>query len=206
MLGVGDPLTRSPLLLDPAISSLLVVDVQSKLLPLIARSATVVSNTRFLVDVANLLSIPIACTEQYPQGLGPTVPEIADRLGEPPREKCMFSCRECVEIFERLHQQGRRQIVIVGIETHVCVMQSTLDLLSMGFDCYVAQDATGSRHVRDRDSALNRMEISGALLTTTEAIAFEWCEDSRHPHFRQVSSWVKERDARKQELGMGERT
>lgn len=188
-------LTRSPLLLDAATSSLLVVDVQQKLLPMVQRSTALLSNVNLLMDTARLFEIPTVVSEQYPRGLGPSVADVAERATQAAREKCMFSCRECDEVFAEWHAQRRRQVVVVGIEAHVCVLQTVLDLLSMGFDCYVVVDATSSRSELDQRIALQRMEISGAILTTTESTLFEWCVDSRDPRFKQVSAWVKARAA-----------
>jgi nicotinamidase-related amidase len=188
-------LSRSPLLLDPSTSALLVVDVQEKLLPLVQCSSAVLANVTLLMDAANRFEIPVVATEQYPAGLGPSVATVAERLsGTGAREKRMFSCRECQEVFAEWHAHRRRQVVVVGIEAHVCVLQTVLDLLAMGFDCYVVVDATGSRNEVDQKIAWQRMEISGAILTTTESALFEWCEDSRHPQFKQISAWVKARE------------
>lgn len=187
-------LSRSPLLLDPSTSALLVVDVQEKLLPLVQGASSVLANVTLLMDAANRFEVPIVATEQYPAGLGPSVSEVAERLPEAAREKRLFSCRQCRDVFDRWHEQRRRQVVVVGIETHVCVQQTVLDLLAMGFDCYVVVDATASRHELDQKIAWQRMEISGAMLTTTESALFEWCADSRHPQFKQISAWVKARD------------
>jgi len=188
-------LSRSPLLLSTKTSSLLVVDLQEKLLPLIPHQQRLLANAELLVKAANLFQLPVSCTQQYPKGLGPTVSSLAELLPEPAESKLMFSCRECSGIFERLHQQGRNQILIVGIEAHVCVQQTALDLLAMGFECYLAVDAIGSRHAVDRDTALSRMEIAGVTLTTTESVLFEWCRDCKDPNFKQISTWIKQRDA-----------
>jgi nicotinamidase-related amidase len=185
-------LSRSPLLLDASTSGLLVVDLQQRLLPLIPSAAEITGRVGWLIEAAKLFSVPTIATEQYPQGLGATVPELSRLLSTGAREKRMFSCRECSEIFQAWHAEKRRQVVVVGIETHVCILQTVLDLLSMGFDCYVVVDATGSRQALDQQMALQRMEISGAMLTTTESVLFEWCADSRHPHFKQISQWVKQ--------------
>lgn len=187
-------LIRSPLLLDPSTSALLVVDVQERLLPLVQRSAAVKANVALLMDVANRFEIPVVATEQYPAGLGPSVAAVTERLLGAAHEKRMFSCRECHEVFAEWHEQRRRQVVVVGLEAHVCVLQTVLDLLAMGFDCFVVVDATGSRNEWDQKIAWQRMEISGAILTTTESALFEWCADSRHPQFKQISAWVKARD------------
>lgn len=186
-------LSRSPLLLDPSTSALLIVDVQEKLLPLVQRSAAVRDNVAMLMDAAHRFEVPIVATEQYPAGLGPSVAVVKERLSQPALEKRMFSCRECHEVFGQWHAQRRRQVVVVGIEAHVCVLQTVLDLLAMGFDCFVVVDATGSRHELDQRIAWQRMEISGAILTTTESAMFEWCGDSRHPQFKEISARVKAR-------------
>jgi len=190
------PSPRSPLLLDAATSSLLVVDLQTKLLPKIPQQRALLANVELLLDAANLLEIPVACTEQYPAGLGPSAAEVRQRVPTSVWEKRMFSCRECQDLFQQLDRQQRRQILVVGIETHVCVLQTVLDLLAMGFECYLAVDATGSRHLLDFETAIDRMEISGATMITTESVLFEWCQDSRHPHFKQVSAWIKDRERR----------
>lgn len=184
---------RSPLLLDPNRSGLLVVDLQEKLVPLIHGGRTLTENAALIMDAANLLGVPIAVTEQYPKGLGPTLGQILGRATGPTLEKTLFSCRERRELWEQWHQEGRQQVVIVGIESHVCVLQTVLDLLAMGFECFVVKDATGSRSLHDKRTALSRMEIGGALITTTETTLFEWCADSRHPHFKQLSQWIKNR-------------
>jgi nicotinamidase-related amidase len=161
---------------------------------LVQNSAAVLANVSLLMDAASRFEVPIAATEQYPAGLGSSVAAVNERLPQAAREKRMFSCRECGEVFAEWHKQQRRQVVVAGIETHVCVLQTVLDLLSMGFDCYVVVDATGSRSELDQKIAWQRMEISGAILTTTESALFEWCVDSRHPQFKQISAWVKARD------------
>ncbi|MBL8853943.1 MAG: isochorismatase family protein [Planctomycetaceae bacterium] len=186
-------LSRSPLLLDPSTSALLVVDVQEKLLPLVQRSSDLLANVTLLMDAAARFDVPVVATEQYPAGLGKSVPAVSQRLKQAACEKRKFSCRECHEVFTEWHAQRRRQVVVVGIEAHVCVLQTVLDLLAMGFDCYVVVDATGSRRELDQRIAWQRLEISGSILTTTESVLFEWCGDSRHPHFKELSAWVKAR-------------
>ena len=182
---------RSPELMSRHDTALLVVDVQTRLLDAMAPPPTLVWNIRRLIDGAQVLGVPVAATEQYPRGTGANHPELAERLGEIPA-KLMFSCRECGEIFERWREQGIYKILVVGIETHVCVQQTVLDLLAAGFQVYVAVDAVGSRFAVDRDTALRRMESSGATLTTTEAALFEWCEVAGTPEFKTISALVRE--------------
>lgn len=182
---------RSPLLLSPSRSLLLVIDVQERLAPLVDDSQRVVWNIRRLMQGSALLEVPTMVSEQYPQGLGPTVASL-DVTRAPIVEKRMFSCRECSEIRQRLSQDDRDQIVICGLETHVCVQQTVLDLLPDGYQVQIVTDAVSSRFKHDRDMALRRMEISGAVLTTTEAILFEWCESSTHPKFKALSRLIRE--------------
>ena len=138
-----------------------------------------------------LSGLNVAATEQYPKGLGATAPILAERLGEIPA-KLMFSCRECSEIFTEFANAGRRKVLVVGIESHVCVQQSVLDLMGEGFRIYVAVDAVGSRHQIDYQTALRRMDSAGATLTTTEAALFEWCEVAGTAEFKQISQLVRE--------------
>lgn len=171
-------------------TALLVVDVQEKLVPAIADHRRVVFNTRRLIDGAKILGIPVVATEQYPKGLGPTVPELAERLGPIP-DKLTFSCSGCPEVFQELQNQGIHKILVAGIETHVCVQQTVLDLLGDGWRVYLAVDAVGSRNPLDRDTALRRMDSSGAVLTTTEAALFEWCQVAGTPQFKEISRLVR---------------
>ena len=181
----------SPELMSPGDTALVVVDVQEKLAGAIADSKRIVWNIRRLLDAAKLLGLGIVATEQYPQGLGPTVPELAERLG-PAASKLSFSCRGCPELFGDLRGRGLSKLLVVGMETHVCVQQSVLDLLADGWRVYVAADAVGSRFEIDYRTALRRMESAGAMLTTTEAAMFEWCQAAGTPEFKQISRWVRE--------------
>ena len=170
---------RSSELMSIGDTALLVVDVQDKLVPLIADHERVVFNCRRLVDGAKVLEIPVVGTEQYPKGLGPTVPELAERIGPMP-EKLTFSCFGCPEVFTKLRDEGIHKILVVGIETHVCVQQTVLDLLGDGWRVYLAIDAVGSRFPLDRDTALQRMDSSGAVMTTTEAAPLRMVSGRRH--------------------------
>jgi nicotinamidase-related amidase len=184
-------LVRSPELMNRDDSALLVVDVQTKLLPLIPGSDRVVWNIRRLIDGAKILGVSLAATEQYPQGLGPTTPELAQRLTAIPA-KTAFSCGECGEIFADWRDRGIWKILVCGIETHVCVSQTVHDLLGEGFRVYVAADAVAARGKLDHEIALRRMDSSGATLTTTEAALFEWCQRAGSPEFKQISQLVRE--------------
>ena len=187
----NNPLPRSPELMSAGDTALLVVDVQEKLIGAIAGRERVVWNVRRLIDGANILGLPVAATEQYPKGLGPTVPELAERLGGVP-SKLTFSCGGCPAIFEELDERGIHKILVCGIEAHVCVQQTVMDLLAAGWRTFVAVDAVGSRFDLDCQTALRRMDSSGATLTTTEAAHFEWCEVAGTPHFKEISRLAKE--------------
>ena len=144
-----------------------------------------------LIDAAKILGVAVAATEQYPQGLGPTTAELAEKLGEI-SAKIAFSCVECAEIFDNFQQRGIHKILVVGIECHVCVQQTVLDLLANGFEVYLAVDALGSRFDVDYQTALRRMDSAGATLTTTESAMFEWCEVAGTPQFKEISALVRQ--------------
>jgi nicotinamidase-related amidase len=183
-------LPRSPELMSRTDSALLVVDVQEKLIGLIAQHERIVWNIGRLLDGAKSLGVRAVATEQYPRGLGHTTKELADRLGEIP-EKLTFSCGGCPEVFEELRDAGIFKILVVGIEAHVCIQQTVLDLLADGFRVYLAVDAVGSRYEIDYETALRRMDSAGATLTTTESALFEWCDAAGTPEFKQISALVR---------------
>lgn len=190
-MSTNDPLPRSTELMSRTDTGMLVVDVQEKLIGLIPQRLDIVFNIRRLLDGAAVLGVPATATEQYPKGLGGTVPELAERLGEIPA-KLAFSCGECAGVLRQWVDSGRRKILVVGIETHVCVLQTVLDLLAAGFQVYVAVDAIGARGHIDHRTALRRMALAGATLTTTETALFEWCERAGTPEFKKISELVKE--------------
>ncbi len=183
--------SRSPHLLHKTRSTLLVIDLQEKLVPSIRGHQKLIWNTRRLVDGAGILEVPVVATEQYPRGLGPTVAEIGDKLDSIP-EKSMFSCRECSSIIEHARDTNRHQMVLTGIETHVCVLQTALDFVAAGLDVFLVTDATGSRFRKDQRIAIQRMQSQGINLITTESVLFEWCEVSGTPEFKKISELVKE--------------
>ncbi len=182
---------RSPWMMSASTSALLVVDVQQKLVPLISGHQRLVWNARRLIDGAQILGVSTLCTEQYPQGLGNTVEVLAGRLSVDD-QKTLFSCRHCRNVMSRLKGENRHQVLLCGIETHVCIQQTALDLVSMGLDVWVAVDAVGSRFPIDHDIALQRMEQSGVTLTTTESALFEWCEIAGTSQFKRISQLVRE--------------
>lgn len=178
--------------MSDADTALLVIDVQDKLLHLIPHHAAMVCNIAFLIDGARLLQMPVAATEQYPCGLGPTTAELAGRLPERP-EKTAFSCCAVPSIVEGFRRQARTKVVLAGIEAHVCVLHTALDLLALDFRVYLAVDAVGSRYAIDREIALRRLEQAGAILTTAETALFEWIGGASHPQFKAISQLVQQR-------------
>lgn len=172
-------------------TALLVVDMQDRILAAIADASRIIWNTRRLLDGARVLGVPTLATEQYPEKLGPTTPALAERLTHP-IAKLEFSCRNCRSLFEPLVERGISKILLAGIETHVCIAQTALDLLHEGFRVYLAVDAISSRFAIDRDTAFRRLDAAGCVLTTTEAALFEWCAISGTPEFKQISALARE--------------
>jgi isochorismate hydrolase len=187
------PYVRSPELLSRHESKLLIVDVQEKLVPMIAGIDRMLANCRMLLQGAKILGVPAFVTEQYPKGLGKTVPQLAELL-DPAAEKLRFSCAEVLEWgVATVQTDNRFQLVVAGIEAHVCVLQTVLDLLGSGFQVFVAADAISSRDEFDRKIAFDRMSAGGATIVTTESVLFEWCERSGTPEFKQISQLIKDR-------------
>jgi nicotinamidase-related amidase len=178
--------------MSAADTGLLVIDVQEKLLPLIPEAAALVRNIAFLVDAARLLDMTVQATEQYPRGLGPTTADLASRLPVRP-DKTAFSSCAIPEIVKNFHLAARPKVVLAGLETHVCVLNTALDLLALDFRVYLPVDAVGARYRLDHDVALRRLEQAGAVLTTAECCVFEWMGGSSHPRFKDVSQLVQER-------------
>jgi nicotinamidase-related amidase len=173
-------------------AALLVIDVQEKLLARIPGAAGLIRNIAFLIDGARLLDVPVMATEQYPRGLGSTVRELAQRLPERP-DKTQFSCCAIPGVVDGLWNKGRARIVLAGIESHVCVLNTALDLLAADFQVYIAVDAVASRFAIDHETALGRLDKAGAILTTVETALFEMIGGAGHPRFKQVSALVQER-------------
>ncbi len=179
--------------LTPLNSSLLVVDVQDRLLAAMPDAPGLVRDIGFLLDVANLLGVPVRATEQYPKGLGPTTAELARRLPADLPPKTEFSCCGAAGLLDELRQSNRPNIVVVGMEAHVCVLQTVLDLLDAGLNVFVPVDAIQSRYTIDSEIAVRRLERAGATLSTVETTAFEWLGGADHPQFKAVSRLVQER-------------
>jgi nicotinamidase-related amidase len=181
-------------------TGLLVIDVQEKLVPLISGAKSLVGNVAFLIDGARLLSMLVQATEQYPKGLGQTVTELIGRLPERP-DKVEFSCCAIPAVVGNLRRAARPNVVLAGIETHVCVLQTALDLLALDFRVFIPVDAVGSRFPIDHDIAIRRMERAGAVITTSETVVFEWVGGANSPKFKEISRLVQERMKSLKQLG-----
>lgn len=190
-------------LLNVGRSIVLVIDLQGKLMELIERPGLVVAATVRLLKLADLFRVPVILTEQYPKGIGLTHPEVRtafDTLTVPKRflEKISFGC--CGDSsFGRLLEELRpgiqpkdRQIVVAGIEAHVCVMQTTLELLSEGNQIYLCWECVSGRGTEYRRHALDRMVQAGGVLTNHESVGFEWARDKDHPQFKAMNALFRE--------------
>lgn len=176
-------------------SLLLLIDIQEKLagaIPAKTRSE-VLKNASGLISAAKLLDVPIFATEQYPKGLGQTVPNL--RLDLPRDatvfEKTCFSSCGAAGFKDELLATHKRQIVIMGMEAHICVLQSALELKALDFEVFVVSDATCSRAERNHANAMARLRDAGVIITDMEATLFEWLRDASHKHFKVVSGLIK---------------
>jgi len=182
-------------ILEAQLAILVVVDVQEKLLPAIESSppADIIDSIGRLISAARILDVPILHTEQYPKGLGPTDQRIKQPLptGSEPIEKTMCSCWRDAAFREALQQTDREHVILAGLETHVCIQQTALDLIRVDYVPFVAADAVGSRRPTDKKIALARMRHAGAEISTTESIIFELIERCDHPKFKDILELIK---------------
>ncbi|MEM6799004.1 MAG: isochorismatase family protein [Planctomycetota bacterium] len=172
-------------------TALLVVDVQERIVKAMPDAAVLVWNIRRLIDGAKILGVPATATEQAPDKLGPTVPPLATRL-DSPLSKMAFSCCERTDLLPPWIDAGIHRVLLCGVETHVCVLQTAMDLMSAGLRVYAAVDALASRHAIDHETALRRMDSGGVTLTTCEAALTEWAVAAGTPKFKQISALAKE--------------
>ena len=200
------------MLLDALESQLVLVDYQTRLMPSIFENATVLANAQRLGQIARLLEVPVWGTEENPSALGPNMPEVRalcgqtlskmhfsaveEGLGEwlrPPAKAPAGNARSLPKHLQKPQASApsRNTIVIAGCEAHVCLLQTSLDLLEDEFDVWVVTDACSSRTERNRDAAFDRLAGAGAELVTTEMVAFEWLRTAEHPAFKEVLALVK---------------
>jgi nicotinamidase-related amidase len=171
---------------------LMVIDVQERLAPATADPETVIGNSEKLLTAAARLGIPVIVTEQYPKGLGGTVAALRDKAPKDAiMDKVHFSCAGDERIRERLEASGRWQVVITGMEAHVCVAQTALALRNNGFDVAVVADAVTSRDPANKELALARLREAGVTLIPTESVLFEWLGNSQDPAFKELTAMIK---------------
>ncbi|TWU05734.1 isochorismatase family protein [Stieleria varia] len=185
------PHIRSSACLSIERSAILVIDLQEKLVPAVPSGRHVAEVTERLLHAADLLGVPSAATVQYPKGLGPLVGRLAERFPDP-EEKLDFSAAVCRRELELWLQAGRDQIVITGIETHVCVLQTVLDLLAEGLSVFVVSEAVAARGGREHETALDQMRDAGATITTIESVLFQWLQTADRPEFKSISALIKQ--------------
>ncbi|MFO1171786.1 MAG: isochorismatase family protein [Hyphomicrobiaceae bacterium] len=177
-------------------SQLLLVDLQERLVPAIDSYEALAGSAERLAKYAVRLGVPVTISEQYPKGLGPTLGAIRVAAGTEAvtLAKVEFSCGANAGLAARLaslKSEGRTQVVVAGVEAHVCVLQTVLDLVAAGFDVFVAADAVGSRRAESKALALSRMQGAGAVIADSEMVAFEWLECAGTPEFRDVQALLK---------------
>ena len=174
-------------------SVVMIIDVQEKLLNAVFNKASLEKKATTLANTAKILGIPVIVTEQYPKGLGATVETLREVLPENTQyfEKTAFSALENNDVLEALKNSGKKQVVIFGIETHICVSQTTNVLIQEGFEVFVIRDACGSRSELEYLAGLERMKDNGAHVLTTEIALFEWLKGAKHPKFKEVQMLIK---------------
>jgi nicotinamidase-related amidase len=170
-------------------SSLILVDVQKKLTPLVMNAEKIVSRCHWLIRLAQALTVPLLISEQYPSGLGATVDVLSSEItAYEPLEKVHFSCARNDPFMEALRKLSKHQIILAGIETHVCVLQTALDLVATGvYEVFVVVDAVSSRSELDKHYGLKRMQQAGVQLVTSEMVFFEWVKCAGTTAFKSLS-------------------
>ncbi len=173
-------------------AALVVIDLQERLIPHICEAEELIKKTAALIGAARILNVPIVATEQYPEGIGPTVPQLKDMLeGAPLISKRTFSCCREPRFMAALEALQRRQVLICGIEAHVCVFQTAADLLTRGYQVQVAADAVSSRTEANKTIGLARIQQAGGDISSVESAVFELLETSACPEFKQVIKLIK---------------
>jgi nicotinamidase-related amidase len=170
----------------------MVVDVQGKLAKLMYDQQVLFKNIQILIKTAKILNIPILWCQQCPDALGPTIPEIAQLLTDnEPIDKSAFSCCGAEQFNIKLNESKRQQVLLCGIETHVCIYQTAADLLAKGFSVDVVADAVSSRTPENKQIAINRMAVKGINISCTEMALFELLKTAEHPKFKQIAKLIK---------------
>lgn len=168
------------------------IDIQEKLFPHMADGQTMLQNSLQLIDGFKVLGVPMLVTQQYTRGLGPTIAPVTEKFADFSFiEKIAFSCCDEAEFMDQLDHLDRRNIILFGIETHVCVLQTCIDLKKQGFQPVVVEDCVTSRRLSDKATAIERMRTEGAIITTMESILFELTRFAGTDVFKSISKIVK---------------
>jgi nicotinamidase-related amidase len=178
---------------DPSLTAVVLIDVQEKFLPVISGAAAMTAKQKVMLKACAELGLRTIIFEQYPKGLGPTIPELKELVKPewPVMEKTSFSCFGSAGFRSETARTACKTLILMGIETHVCVQQTALDAMAAGYSAVVPADAVSSRSEFDRDTSLSLMRHSGVWVTTVESILFALMKDSSHPAFRAVSKIIK---------------
>lgn len=170
----------------------LIIDFQEKLVPAIANNEEIVAKTATFVAGLKELGVPMAVTQQYTKGLGDTVAPIKEVLGEfEPMDKMSFSALGCETFAKWVKEQGKKTILVCGVEAHICVLQSIMDLIGEGYRVFIVADCVGSRMVYNKDYAIQRATQEGAFVTTCEGALYEMTQGAGTPHFKAISKLTK---------------
>ena len=173
-------------------SVLVVIDMQERLVPAMQAPAKTIQNTRLLLKAAENTAVPVLLTEQYPKGLGHTVEAIKTAAGNAPvLAKIHFSCMEDVAFAEAFRSLGRQQVILVGMEAHICVMQTAASLAEEGYEVFVVSDATASRTIESETACLQRLSAAGISIVTTEMVIFEWLGQAGTPAFKELLPHIR---------------
>ena len=174
-------------------SALIIIDIQDKLVNASFDSEKLVSNALKIVRASSILSVPVIVTEQYPKGLGGTISALKDNLAHDTcfYEKTSFSACHEPEFKNKIDSLNRKQFLICGIETHICVLQTALELHNAGFDVYILEDCSSSRHLSEKNIAIELLRQYGIKIVSVEIALFEWLKSSRHPKFKEIQTLIK---------------
>jgi nicotinamidase-related amidase len=173
-------------------SAAIIVDIQEKLFPHIYNYTEIEKNVGILIKGLELLKVPVLVTEQYPKGLGNTIPAVINTLSYfEPIEKISFSCCDESRFLNALNVLNKKYVIIAGIEAHVCVLQTVMDLIGNGFHTVLVEDCVSSRKANDKKIAIERMNHEGAIITTYESLLLELCRVAGTEIFRKISGLIK---------------
>ena len=179
------------MLIRAADSVLVIIDMQEPLVPAMQAPARTIRNARTLMACAQEMGVPMVMTEQYPAGLGQTVPELKPAPGTAVLSKMHFSCMEDADFAEHFRGLGRKQAVLAGMEAHVCVLQTAASLIEEGYEVFVVSDATASRTLESEQACIARLSAAGAGIATTEMVAFEWLGRAGTAAFKKLLPLIK---------------